>query len=149
MTLRFKTLKPGSILVYKRHNLFKRLWYKLIKKDIEYNRAELFTDYITIFDSFSPDSPTLLLEPKKAFSNDECKKLSNLAEEFTSERNIYSIVFDDKKIREMFAILGKVRPNTGIKNTTEMSFSEFDNKIRKNYYVKRLAEEKNWDVCIY
>lgn len=149
MTLRFKTLKPGSILIYKKHNLIKQLWYKLLKKDLKYNKAVLFTDYVTIFDCFSPDSPTLLLAPKKSFSDEECKKLANLVEEYTAEEDVYTITFKNKNIREMFTLLGKVRPSSGLKSTTEMDFSEFDSKIRKNYYVKRIAEEQNWDFCIY
>lgn len=147
--IRFKTLKPGSILIYKNYNIFKKLWYRLIKKDLPYNKAVLFTDYITIFDSFSPNSPTLLLTPKKSFSDEECKKLINLAEEFTSENDIYAITFKNKDFKEMFTLLSRVRPLSGMKDVTEKDFFEFKSKLHKNYYVKRIAEETNWDIHLF
>ena len=147
MTLRFKTLKPGSLILSKRYSLFKRLWYKLRKKDLQYNTITLFTSNVSIFDTYNENSSETLIELKKNYSKEELARLTSLIEEYTNERDITVISFKRRADKQELAdILNSIRPNSLL---IDSSFEKFKKNLYKNYHVKRLAEEKNWDVCIY
>lgn len=147
MTLRFKTLKPGSLIISKRYNIFKRLWYKLLKKELPYNTITLFTNTTSIFDIYHEDSPEILMELKKDYTKEELKHLTSLIEEYTEQRDVTAISFKKKKDKEQLAIiLNLIRPRS---INLDLNTEQFKNVLYKNYYVKRLAEEKKWDVCIY
>ena len=147
MTLRFKTLKPGSLIISKRYNVFKRLWCKLLKKELPYNTITLFTNTTSIFDIYREDSPEILMELKKDYTKEELKHLTSLIEECTEQRDITAISFKKKKDKEQLAvILNLIRPRS---INLDLNAEQFKNILYKNYYVKRLAEEKKWDICVY
>ena len=147
MTLRFKTLKPGSLILSKRYSLFKRLWYKLRKKDLQYNTITLFTSNVSIFDTYNENSSETLIELKKNYSKEELARLTSLIEEYTNERDVTVISFKRRADKQELAdILNSIRPNSLL---IDSSFEKFKKNLYKNYHVKRLAEEKKWDVCIY
>lgn len=147
MTLRFKTLKPGSLILSKRYNLFKRLWYKLRKKGLQYNTITLFTSDVSIFDTYNENSSEMLIELKKNYSKEELACLTSLIENYTNERDITAISFKRRADKQELAnILNSIRPNSFL---IDSSFEKFKKNLYKNYHVKQLAEEKNWDVCIY
>lgn len=146
MKIKFKTLKPGSMLIYKRHNYLKRLWYKLLKKELPYNEVVLFLKEIDLMDTFTSNSPTLLAELKKPYSKIDITKLELAADSQLlrlDNEEFYSIRFEGANQTDLMNILNKVRPNTLSNNTiTELINSKY-------YNVKRIAEETDWDVCIY
>lgn len=147
MTLRFKTLKPGSLILSKRYNIFKKLWYKIFKKYLPLNTITIFVNTTCILDVYRENSPETLLELKKNYSNSELVKLIGMLEEYTGESDITTISFKNKRDKQWLAnTLNSIRPNSISLDSEEETFKK---NLYKNYYVKRLAEEKNWDVCIY
>lgn len=150
MTLKFKTVAPGSMIVHKRYNIFKRLWYKIRKKELPYNCITLFTDTTSIFDSYSSKSSDILLTLKKNYSKEELSLLCSLIEDYSQERDITAIDFckNYKEIHDLSVILNTVR-SYSFNIKMEEDFVVSNTAIRRKYYVSKLAEEKNWDVCIY
>lgn len=145
MKIKFKTLHPGSMLIYKRHNIFKKLWYRLRKKELPYNKVVLFLKDIDIMDTFSSQSPTLLAELKKPYSKTDIAKLEIAVDKHLlrlNDEEYYSICFDSNK-EDLVKILNEIRPNT-------LGKDAITDLINSRYYnVKRIAEETDWDVCIY
>lgn len=151
MTLNFKTLKPGSMIISKRYNIFKRLWYKLLKRELPYNRITLFTYNTSVMDVYSEKSTDLLLELKKDYTKDEVSLLTTLLIDDGKEEDFYTVSFKgEKEINELLTILNTVR-SYAIKNipVSKEDLILHDTKLRKYYYVNKLSEEKNWDICLY
>lgn len=150
MTLKFKTVAPGSMVVRKRYNVFKRLWYKIRKKELPYNCITLFTDTTCIFDSYNSKSSDILLTLKKNYSKEELSLLRSLIEDYSQERDITAIGFckNYKEIHDLSVILNTVR-SYSFNIKMEEDFVVSNTAIRRKYYVSKLAEEKDWDVCIY
>lgn len=142
MLLRFKTLLPGSLLIEKKHNVFKRLWYKFRKKELPYNKVTLVLKPIEIMDTFSKSSTTMLAEPKKRFNDREITSLFTITE----------AVFDTKLDDDCYTITGDVEDIiTSINRTKHIIKGSTVTDIlnSKNYYAKLIIEEKNWNFCIY
>ena len=150
MTLKFKTLAPGSMIVSKRYNIFKRLWYKIRKKELPYNCITLFTDTTSILDIYNSKSSDILLTLKKNYSKEELSLLHALIEEYSQERDIATIDFckSYKEIHDLSVILNTVR-SYSFNVKMEEDFVVSNTAIRRKYYVSKLAEEKDWDICIY
>lgn len=151
MTLRFKTIKPGTLIVSKSYNIFKRLWYRMRKKELPYNCITLFTNTTSIFDTYSEKSTEILMELKKAYTKEELSLLTSLVEEYIKEHDITAVDFKGiKDMNELMKILNTIRPFS-IQLALDGNDIFDKNKLttRKNYYVKRIAEEKKWDICVY
>lgn len=150
MTLKFKTIAPGSMIVSKRHNVFKRLWYKIRKKELPYNCITLFTDTTSILDIYNSKSSDILLTLKKNYSKEELSLLHSLIEDYSQERDITAIDFckNYKEIHDLSVILNTVR-SYSFNVKMEEDFVVSNTAIRRKYYVSKLAEEKDWDICIY
>ena len=150
MTLKFKTIAPGSMIVSKRHNVFKRLWYKIRKKKLPYNCITLFTDTTSILDIYNSKSSDILLTLKKNYSKEELSLLHSLIENYSQERDIATIDFckSYKEIHDLSVILNTVR-SYSFNVKMEEDFIVSNTAIRRKYYVSKLAEEKDWDICIY
>lgn len=150
MTLKFKTIAPGSMIVSKRHNVFKRLWYKIRKKELPYNCITLFTDTTSILDIYNSKSSDILLTLKKNYSKEELSLLHSLIEDYSQERGITTIDFckNYKEIHDLSVILNTVR-SYSFNVKMEEDFVVSNTAIRRKYYVSKLAEEKDWDICIY
>ena len=150
MTLKFKTLAPGSMIVSKRYNMFKRLWYKIRKKELPYNCITLFTDTTSILDIYNSKSSDILLTLKKNYSKEELSLLRSLIEDYSQERDITSIDFckNYNEIHDLSVILNTVR-SYSFNVKMEEDFVVSNTAIRRKYYVSKLAEEKDWDICIY
>lgn len=151
MTLNFKTLKPGSMIISKRYNIFKRLWYKLLNKELPYNQVVLFTYDTCIMDTYSESSTDILLEPKRNYTKDEVNLLTILLLNEGEGENSYAVKFKgDKELAKLYTILNTTRSFSI--NSIPVSKKDLilhDTKIRKNYHVKQLAEEKDWYICFY
>lgn len=150
MTLKFKTIAPGSMIVSKRHNVFKRLWYKIRKKELPYNCITLFTDTTSILDIYNSKSSDILLTLKKNYSKEELSLLHSLIEDYSQERDITAIDFckNYKEIHDLSVILNTIR-SYSFNVKMEEDFVVSNTAIRRKYYVSKLAEEKDWDICIY
>ena len=150
MTLKFKTIAPGSMIVSKRYNIFKRLWYKIRKKELPYNCITLFTDTTSILDIYNSKSSDILLTLKKNYSKEELSLLHSLIEDYSQERDIATIDFckNYKEIHDLSIILNTVR-SYSFNVKMEEDFVVSNTAIRRKYYVSKLAEEKDWDICIY
>ena len=150
MTLKFKTLAPGSMIVSKRYNMFKRLWYKIRKKELPYNCITLFTETTSILDIYNSKSSDILLTLKKNYSKEELSLLRSLIEDYSQERDITTIDFckNYKEIHDLSVILNTVR-SYSFNVKMEEDFVVSNTAIRRKYYVSKLAEEKDWDICIY
>lgn len=150
MTLKFKTIAPGSMIVSKRYNIFKRLWYKIRKKELPYNCITLFTDATSILDIYNSKSSDILLTLKKNYSKEELSLLRALIEDYSQERDITTIDFckNHKEIHDLSVILNTVR-SYSFNVKMEEDFVVSNTAIRRKYYVSKLAEEKDWDICIY
>ena len=150
MTLKFKTLAPGSMIVSKRYNIFKRLWYKIRKKELPYNCITLFTETTSILDIYNSKSSDILLTLKKNYSKEELSLLHSLIEDYSQERDIAAIDFckSYKEIHDLSVILNTVR-SYSFNVKMEEDFVVSNTAIRRKYYVSKLAEEKDWDICIY
>ena len=150
MTLKFKTLAPGSMIVSKRYNILKRLWYKIRKKELPYNCITLFTDTTSILDIYNSKSSDILLTLKKNYSKEELSLLHSLIEDYSQERDITTIDFckNYKEIHDLSVILNTVR-SYSFNVKMEEDFVVSNTAIRRKYYVSKLAEEKDWDICIY
>lgn len=151
MTLRFKTIKPGTLIVSKRYNVFKRLWYRMRKKELPYNCITLFTNTTSVFDTYSEKSTEILMELKKSYTKEELSLLTSLVEEYIKEHDITAVDFKGiKDMNELMKILNTIRPFS-IQLALDGNDIFDKNKLttRKNYYVKRIAEEKKWDICVY
>lgn len=150
MTLKFKTIAPGSMIVSKRYNIFKRLWYKIRKKELPYNCITLFTDTTSILDIYNSKSSDILLTLKKNYSKEELSLLRSLIEDYAQERDIATIDFckNYKEIHDLIVILNTVR-SYSFNVKMEEDFVVSNTAIRRKYYVSKLAEEKDWDICIY
>lgn len=150
MTLKFKTIAPGSMIVSKRYNMFKRLWYKIRKKELPYNCITLFTETTSILDIYNSKSSDILLTLKKNYSKEELSLLHSLIEDYSQERDIATIDFckNYKEIHDLSVILNTVR-SYSFNVKMEEDFVVSNTAIRRKYYVSKLAEEKDWDICIY
>ena len=145
MNIKFKTLKPGSMLIYKQHNIFKRLLYKLLKKELPYNKIVMFLNSIDIMDTFPKNSSTLLAIPKRFYNKEDITRLTlAIANSQYLDADTYSVEFNNNTRCELIEILNSVRKNTCNVNDTIADIAN-----NKNYNVKRIAEETNWDVCLY
>lgn len=95
--------------------------------------------------TFSSQSPTLLAELKKPYSKADVAKLEIAVDKHLlrlNDEEYYSICFDSNKA-DLIKILNEVRPNT-------LGKDAITDLINSRYYnVKRIAEETDWDVCIY
>lgn len=150
MTLKFKTIAPGSMIVSKHYNIFKRLWYKIRKKELPYNCITLFTETTSILDIYNSKSSDILLTLKKNYSKEELSLLHSLIEDYSQERDIATIDFckNYKEIHDLSVILNTVR-SYSFNIKMEEDFVVSNTAIRRKYYVSKLAEEKDWDICIY
>lgn len=150
MTLKFKTIAPGSMIISKRYNVFKRLWYKIRKKELPYNCITLFTDTTSILDIYNSKSSDILLTLKKNYSKEELSLLHSLIEDYSQEKDIATIDFCNsyKEIHDLSVILNTVR-SYSFNVKMEEDFIVSNTAIRRKYYVSKLAEEKDWDICIY
>lgn len=150
MTLKFKTIAPGSMIISKHYNIFKRLWYKIRKKELPYNCITLFTDTTCILDIYNSKSSDILLTLKKNYSKKELSLLHSLTKDYPQERNLPTIDFykNYKEIHDLSVILNTVR-SYSFNIKLEEDFVVSNTAIRRKYYVSKLAEEKDWDICIY
>lgn len=150
MNIRIKTLLPGTIILSKRYNIFKRLWYKLVlKKELPYNYAILFPKETKLIDTFSSKCTDLLLEIKKRYNKGELEVFNNYVKNKYNIKNtadIYNITFKNNSLKELSLMLNVIRPYS-FSNIEDIETT--NTKIRSKYYVTKLVESEGWEKCIY
>ena len=112
----YTELKPGTLLLEKRYNIIKRLVYKLLKKELQYNRMTITSGNIMCTNS------GVFYEPKKEYSKVEISKLN--------------ILLDDASL-SVVDIINMIRPKT-ITNTVWFRIDD----ITKNKYYKLVDGEE-------
>ena len=144
MNIMFKSIVPGSILIYKQYNIFQRLWAKLTNKELKYNRAILFPSNIELMNTLSRYSEAILLEPKKSYNKAEQSIMKLEIEKLTDENELYTVEFKNKGIHNLVNIVNNTR------SKTFSTVTEFDDLLNNKYYnAEFLTEEKCWDIYIY
>lgn len=140
----FKSIVPGSILIYKQYNIFQRLWAKLTNKELKYNRAILFPSNIELMNTLSRYSEAILLEPKKSYNKAEQSIMKLEIEKLTDENELYTVEFKNKGIHNLVNIVNNTR------SKTFSTVTKFDDLLNNKYYnAESLTEEKCWDIYIY
>ena len=112
----YTELKPGTLLLEKRYNIIKRLVYRLLKKELQYNRMTITSGNIMCTNS------GVFYEPKKEYSKVEISKLN--------------ILLDDASL-SVVDIINMIRPKT-ITNTVWFRIDD----ITKNKYYKLVDGEE-------
>lgn len=149
MNIQYITLKPGSILLTKDYNWFKRTWAKIRGKQLPFNNATLFAEEVDLVNVHGEHSASVVVEPKKVYSAKEIKTLLALVKNATEKKDelddlMYTYYGSDGD-DILFTIVNVVRPNTFESNKLEL-----DAFLNNKYYnVRRLSEEKNWSEYIF
>ena len=143
MNIRFKTLDPGSMLIYKKHNIFKQLWYKLLKKELPYNSVVIFVSPIDLMDCFSERSEVLLATPKRKLNHKQTRLLNKAIKDIAQDKEDYwyGEEFKGEAIDKLITALSVIRPtsNAGIEGIIN----------HPDYNVRKIATETEWNICIY
>lgn len=98
-------IKVGSVLLWKKYNLFKRIWAWLTNKKLPYNRATLWNtaeEGVLVYGGTNHK----LYDLVKPYNNKELKKLEN----FATTTTISEFISDSEDSIEL--IINCIRPNT-------------------------------------
>lgn len=132
MKIKYLSLNAGTILVWKDYNFFKKLWYKIINKNLEYNRILLLrenTEYCYI----QTLNDIKIYTPIKEYNNRETNKLKLLT----------STVSSDWK--EIMYIINIIRPKTFNNIPSEID----NNYLANNNYYRMIDADKESKEYIY
>ena len=75
--INYVPLNAGTILIWKKHNLFKELWYKIRRKELPYNRALLLRDN-TEYCYVRGLKNVKIYTPIRKYNNKEINKLKQI-----------------------------------------------------------------------
>lgn len=100
MKIKTTIVRPGTILCWKEYNIFTKLWNKLKKRDLPYNKFEIIPTSIELLtiDKYN----FVAYAPIRKYSKREIHKLQSVYDNYVNDRN-----WEDIK-----AIINIVRPNT-------------------------------------
>ena len=100
MKIKTTIVRPGTILCWKEYNIFTKLWNKLKKRDLPYNKFEIIPTSIELLtiDKYN----FVAYAPIRKYSKQEIHKLQSVYDNRVNDRN-----WEDIK-----AIINIVRPNT-------------------------------------
>lgn len=144
MRLRYKSLVPGAMLVYKNYPFIKKWIYKLLRKELPYNCVTIFPHKVDLYDTFSSNSDTYLLQPNIKYSDKTRTSLEEALRRYVDNGESFSVDFTEKTIKDLVSIMNKVRPGTFRRDT------KIEDLIsNKNFNSKRISEEEDWNVYIY
>lgn len=148
MSVQYLVAKPGSILLKKNYNWFKRLWAKITKKELPYNYFIIFFEEIDVINrDRSKRLESALVEPKKQYSKRELRALKVLCDAEDGWKSIYNSFYnlDGLRVADLFCAINVVRPNT-----FEDGKRELNDFLSSKYYIsKRLSDEKIWNEYIF
>ena len=119
------TLKPGSIIVWKEHNVFQKFWAKLRRKELTPNRCCIIPRRMEFVSLYESNPNFRVIEPRKQYSSAEKDILNE-----TLDKDIKY-----KSDVEYLSIVNIVRPSTLDLSTLTLE-SLFDNKYYKEVYAE-------------
>lgn len=124
-------LKPGSIIIRKSHNILKELFYTICGKELPFNKIEIATNSNSSA-IYVDNEQLVFLVPKKAYSKNEIKMLTNI---------ISSKTLDISKLKDIVEIVNEIRPNTLPENATIKDI------INSSYYKNADVEGNSFKIC--
>lgn len=100
MKIKTTIVRPGTILCWKEYNIFTKLWNKLKKRDLPYNKFEIIPTSIELLtiDKYN----FVAYAPIRKYSKQEIHKL----------QSVYVNCVNDRNWEDIKAIINIVRPNT-------------------------------------
>nr|DAR70428.1 MAG TPA: hypothetical protein [Caudoviricetes sp.] len=100
MKIKTTIVRPGTILCWKEYNIFTKLWNKLKKRDLPYNKFEIIPTSIELLtiDKYN----FVAYAPIRKYSKQEIHKL----------QSVYDNCVNDRNWEDIKAIINIVRPNT-------------------------------------
>ena len=100
MKVKTTIVRPGTILCWKEYNIFTKLWNKLKKRDLPYNKFEIIPTSIELLtiDKYN----FVAYAPIRKYSKQEIHKL----------QSVYDNCVNDRNWEDIKAIINIVRPNT-------------------------------------
>lgn len=100
MKIKTTIVRPGTILCWKEYNIFTKLWNKLKKRDLPYNKFEIIPTSIELLtiDKYN----FVAYAPIRKYSKQEIHKL----------QSVYNNCVNDRNWEDIKAIINIVRPNT-------------------------------------
>lgn len=100
MKIKTTIVRPGTILRWKEYNIFTKLWNKLKKRDLPYNKFEIIPTSIELLtiDKYN----FVAYAPIRKYSKQEIHKL----------QSVYDNCVNDRNWEDIKAIINIVRPNT-------------------------------------
>lgn len=128
---------PGSIIVWREYNIFKRLYYKYVKKqELPYNKCLVSStshEYINNSDKFDYlwNGDKLIYVAKKGYTVEERALLAKLIMTTVEKYN------NDLSVEMWINLINQVRPNTFDMLTFKLSDLS-NNKYYKRNYAKKL-----------
>lgn len=115
MKIKTTIVRPGAILCWKEYNIFTKLWNKLKKRDLPYNKFEIIPTSIELLtiDKYN----FVAYAPIRKYSKQEIHKL----------QSVYDNCVNDRNWEDIKAIINIVRPNT---------FNDYSTLEECKYYKK-------------
>lgn len=115
MKIKTTIVGPGTILCWKEYNIFTKLWNKLKKRDLPYNKFEIIPTSIELLtiDKYN----FVAYAPIRKYSKQEIHKL----------QSVYDNCVNDRNWEDIKAIINIVRPNT---------FNDYSTLEECKYYKK-------------
>lgn len=100
MKIKTTIVRPGTILCWKEYNIFTKLWNKLKKRDLPYNKFEIIPTSIELLtiDRYN----FVVYAPIRKYSKQEIHKL----------QSVYNNCIPNSYWEDVKTIINIVRPNT-------------------------------------
>ena len=100
MKIKTTIVRPGTILCWKEYNIFTKLWNKLKKRDLPYNKFEIIPTSIELLtiDKYN----FVAYAPIRKYSKQEIHKL----------QSVYNNCIPNSYWEDVKTIINTVRPNT-------------------------------------
>lgn len=100
MKIKTTIVRPGTILCWKEYNIFTKLWNKLKKRDLSYNKFEIIPTSIELLtiDKYN----FVAYAPIRKYSKQEIHKL----------QSVYNNCIPNSYWEDVKTIINIVRPNT-------------------------------------
>ncbi len=128
MKMRSLMLDAGSIILWKEYNLLRKLWSKIIRKELPFNRFTIVGQKTELITSDKIEN-VVVYEPVKKYSKLESNKLTTITFGLSST----------KQWDEVVTMINIVRPNTLLSTSS----------IDKCKYYKRVEWNEKLDEYIY
>lgn len=119
MKIKTTIVRPGTILCWKEYNIFTKLWNKLKKRDLPYNKFEIIPTSIELLtiDRYN----FVAYAPIRKYSKQEIHKL----------QSVYNNCIPNSYWEDVKTIINIVRPNT-FDNSSTLEECKYYKKIDLN-----------------